>query len=39
MTDLYKRHRAVLPDWLATYYEHPLAEVGAAILEEVLRPS
>ncbi|MEV6794308.1 aspartate aminotransferase family protein [Streptomyces sp. NPDC051320] len=24
MTDLYNRHRAVLPDWLATYYEHPI---------------
>ncbi|MFD4412023.1 aspartate aminotransferase family protein [Streptomyces sp. NPDC058251] len=24
MTDLYARHKAVLPDWLALYYEDPL---------------
>ncbi|MDQ8705588.1 aspartate aminotransferase family protein [Streptomyces sp. LHD-70] len=24
MTDLYQRHRAVLPDWLALYYEDPI---------------
>ncbi|NDZ80847.1 aspartate aminotransferase family protein [Streptomyces sp. SID10853] len=24
MTDLYNRHRAVLPDWLATYYRQPI---------------
>ncbi|MHC0431918.1 aspartate aminotransferase family protein [Streptomyces sp. O3] len=24
MTDLYARHRAVLPDWLALYYENPV---------------
>ncbi|MEV7193616.1 aspartate aminotransferase family protein [Streptomyces sp. NPDC093510] len=24
MTDLYDRHRAVLPDWLALYYERPM---------------
>lgn len=24
MSDLYARHRAVLPDWLALYYEEPL---------------
>ncbi|WP_405775385.1 aspartate aminotransferase family protein [Streptomyces sp. NBC_00859] len=24
MTDLYHRHLAVLPDWLATYYRHPI---------------
>ena len=22
--DLYARHRAVLPDWLATYYAEPI---------------
>ncbi|MDI3406965.1 aspartate aminotransferase family protein [Streptomyces cavernicola] len=24
MTDLYQRHRAVMPDWLALYYEDPI---------------
>ena len=24
MTDLYARHKSVLPDWLALYYEDPL---------------
>ncbi|WP_455351689.1 aspartate aminotransferase family protein [Streptomyces sp. SYSU K217416] len=24
MTDLYNRHRAVLPDWLALYYDRPI---------------
>ncbi|MBM7173482.1 aspartate aminotransferase family protein [Streptomyces sp. G44] len=24
MTDLYDRHRAVMPEWLALYYQHPI---------------
>ncbi|MCE0446512.1 hypothetical protein LT493_23230 [Streptomyces tricolor] len=24
MTDLYARHRRVLPDWLALYYDDPI---------------
>ncbi|MDH2392043.1 aspartate aminotransferase family protein [Streptomyces sp. HNM0663] len=24
MSDLYQRHRAVIPDWIALFYEHPI---------------
>jgi 4-aminobutyrate aminotransferase len=30
MTDLHARHRAVLPDWMALYYEHPLELVSGS---------
>src|SRR5204863_3043731 len=30
MTDLVNRHRAVLPNWLGLYYEHPLELVSGS---------
>jgi len=30
MTDLVNRHRAVLPNWMGLYYEHPLEFVSGS---------